>query len=70
MEAVTALNEAREEYRKKKNITIQVNINTNAIGILSANNTPKVVATPLPPLNFNHIVNMWPRTTKTADKYI
>ncbi len=67
---VIALNEAREEYLKIKNTTIQANINIKAIGILSAINTPKVVATPFPPLNFSQIGNMCPKTAKIADTYI
>lgn len=65
-----ALNEAREEYRKVKNTASQTNINTNATGVLNAINTPRVVATPLPPLNVSQIGNMCPKTAKIADTYI
>lgn len=62
-----ALNEARDEYLKAKNTITQVKINTKVMLMLSAINTPRVVATPFPPLNFNHIGNMCPKTAKIAD---
>ncbi len=64
--AVIALNEASDEYLKVKNITTHVNTNTKVICTLNPNKTPKVVATPFPPLNLIHIGNICPNTAKIA----
>ena len=34
-----------------------------------ANRIPTYVATPFPPLNFNHIGNTWPRNALNEAKY-
>lgn len=48
-------------------ITHDINI-IEPKNVLSAKVVAKVVATPLPPLNFNHIGNMWPSTASRAHK--
>ena len=44
----------RDEYLKNKSIINQVARNINPKVILIQNKIPTQVATPLPPLNFNH----------------
>ncbi len=63
---MVALNEASDEYLKTKNTTTHVNKNIKVICMLNHNKIPKVVATPLPPLNFIHIGNICPNTAKIA----
>ena len=62
------INEANEAYFVKKIITIHRNVNTIASQIFIANNIPKYVATPFPPLNLSHIGNKCPKKTTKADK--
>jgi hypothetical protein len=63
---IAAKSDAREIILVARKLTIQVRItrtNTRLIpGITQADpsKTPKVVATPLPPLKFRNIVQLWP----------
>ena len=50
--------EDNEEYLNINKTTIQVKINNKLNSIDSANKIPKYVATPFPPLNFNHTGNI------------
>ena len=50
--------EDREEYLKIKETITHVKINKRLSVIEKANKIPKYVATPFPPLNFNHIGNI------------
>ena len=59
--------EDKEEYLNIKATVIQVNINSNVKLYDRTNKTPIKVATPFPPLNFNHIGKMCPRKTSNAD---
>ena len=59
--------EDREEYLNIKATVIQVNINSNVKLYDRANKIPIKVATPFPPLNFNHIGKRCPRKTSNAD---
>ena len=60
--------DAREEYLNIKATKTQVKLKTipkeNDIAII----IPKYTATPLPPLNFNHIGNICPIKHISADK--
>ena len=58
-----------EEYLNIKETTIHVKINNKLNCKDSANNMPKYVATPFPPLNFNHIGNKCPKKAQRADIY-
>ena len=60
--------EAKDEYLNIKNTTIQVAINKKLNWWDKANKIPRYVATPLPPLNFNHIGKIWPKKTTIQDK--
>ena len=62
------IKDASEGYFEIKIITIQVKINTVANIKFMANNIPRYVATPFPPLNFNQIGNKCPIKVKDADK--
>ena len=59
--------EDKEEYLNIKATVIQVNINSNVKLYDRANKIPIKVATPFPPLNFNHIGKRCPRKTSNAD---
>ena len=59
--------EDTDEYLNINEVTIQVNINKKLSSIERANNIPKYVATPFPPLNFNHAGNMCPRKVIKAE---
>ena len=60
--------DASEGYFEIKIIIIQVKIKTIASIKFMANNIPKYVATPFPPLNFNQIGNKCPIKVNDADK--
>ena len=60
-----------------KDAYLNINVTTNQVKIKimlswidKANNTPKYVATPLPPLNFNQRGKTWPKKTISEDTYI
>ena len=57
-----------EEYLNISDTTTQVNIKSKASWIDKANKTPRYVATPFPPLNFNHTGKTWPIKTNIHDK--
>ena len=59
-----------EEYLKIRDTTNQVNIKTKDNWSDRANNIPKYVATPFPPLNFNQNGNRWPKKANKHDKSI
>ena len=71
--AVTTNTEAEEkideteEYLNIRETTLQVKINNNPKAKDKANKTPKYVATPLPPLNFNQIGKICPKKTIKHD---
>ena len=52
-----------DEYLNIKKTINQVKINKKLSCIDKANNTPKYVATPFPPLNFNQIGKICPKKT-------
>ena len=52
-----------EEYLNIKETTTHVKINNKLNCKDNANNIPKYVATPFPPLNFNHTGNKCPKKT-------
>ena len=56
--------EASDEKRKTKAIKTHRAKAINPSFQLIANIMPKKVATPLPPWNFNHTGNKWPRKAK------
>ena len=56
-----------EEYLNIRETTLQVKINNNPKAGDKANKTPKYVATPLPPLNFNQIGKICPKKTIKHD---
>ena len=59
--------EDKEEYLNIKATVIQDNINSKVKLCDRANKIPKKVATPFPPLNFNHIGKICPRKTSNAE---
>ena len=59
-----------DEYLKVSEIITQVKINKNANDNDVANNIPKYVATPFPPLNFNQIGNTCPKKVQRDVMYI
>ena len=62
--------EEMEEYLNIKATAIQVNINSKLNWIDNANNIPRYVATPLPPLNFNQAGKTCPKKAKRHDNWI
>ena len=67
----------KDEYLNIRETAIHVNINRKPNWIDNAIITPKYVATPFPPLKFNHIGKTWPRKTvrehniiKSGNKFI
>ena len=62
--------EDKEEYLVIKTTTIHDRQKNKASLNDKAKIIPKKVATPLPPLNFNHTGNICPRNTIRAEKYI
>ena len=60
--------EDTEEYLNINDTTIHVIINKKNNCIDKAPITPKYVATPFPPLNFNHTGKICPKKTTSADK--
>ena len=62
--------EETEEYLKIRETIIQVNTNKKKSWNDKAVIIPKYVATPLPPLNFNHNGKRWPRKTAKHDNSI
>ena len=62
--------EEMEEYLNIKATAIQVNINSKLNWIDNANNIPRYVATPLPPLNFNQIGKTCPKKANRDDNWI
>ena len=62
--------EEMEEYLNIKATAIQVNINSKLNWIDNANNIPRYVATPLPPLNFNQIGKTCPKKVIKQDNCI
>src|SRR5689334_5001885 len=64
----TATIDPREIYRKKKTtITKIAAAQRTAFGAIMAK-APSPVATPLPPRNFSHTGNMWPRMAHKAPR--
>ena len=63
MSAMSALNDENPDNRNTRS---QINALASPTGQESTEITPKVVATPLPPLNLSQIGNMCPRTTGNA----
>ena len=63
MSAMSALN---DENPDNLNTSSQISALAKPTGQESTKITPKVVATPLPPLNLSQIGNMCPRTTANA----
>src|ERR1700722_11891047 len=62
--ATAAMIDARETYRQMAKIIAQTpNAQRNGNG-RKASMAPELVATPLPPLNFNQHVQLWPAITK------
>src|ERR1700722_15559685 len=62
--ATAAMIDARETYRQMAKIIAQTpNAQRNGTG-RNASMAPELVATPLPPLNFNQHVQLWPAITK------
>ena len=59
--------EDKEEYLNISDITIHVKINKKLNWIDNANNIPRYVATPFPPLNFNHIGKRCPKKANRHD---
>ena len=59
-----------EEYLNIKETTIHVKINNKLNCKDKANNIPKYVATPFPPLNFSHTGNKCPKKTNNEEKRI
>ena len=59
--------EDRDEYRNISETISQVNVNSRLIGIDSAIKIPRYVATPFPPLNFNHIGKTCPKKARRHD---
>ena len=62
--------EDNEEYLNIRETTIQVKINKKLNWIDKANNIPRYVATPFPPLNFNQIGKRCPKNANRADKWM
>ena len=62
--------EDTEEYLNINETTIHVKINRKLNCNDKANNTPRYVATPFPPLNFNQIGKIWPKKVIKADNWI
>ena len=60
----------REEYLNINDNINQVNINNKPSWIDKAVIIPKYVATPFPPLNFNHNGKRWPRKANIHDNSI
>ena len=56
-----------DEYLNIKLTTIHVKINNNANWIDNANNIPRYVATPLPPLNFSQSGKICPKKAKRLE---
>ena len=57
----------KEEYLNIKDTTNHVKINKRLNGSDMANNIPRYVATPFPPLNFNQIGNICPKKVTIQD---
>ena len=62
--------EDTDEYLKINEITNQENINKKLSWTDSAKRIPKYVATPFPPLNFNHTGKICPKNTIKHDNWI
>ena len=59
-----------EEYLKIKDTTTHVKINSEPKLKDKANNTPRYVATPFPPLNFNQKGKICPKKASKAESCI
>ena len=62
--------EDKEEYLNIRETTNQVKINKKLNWRDKANNIPRYVATPFPPLNLSHIGKRWPKKANRDDKWI
>ena len=62
--------EDKEEYLNIRETTNQVKINKKLNWKDNANNMPRYVATPFPPLNFNQIGKRWPKKANKDDNWI
>ena len=62
--------EDKDEYLNIKETTSQVKINNKLNWIDKANNIPKYIATPFPPLNFNQIGKRCPKKAIRQDNWI
>ena len=60
----------KDENLKIRETTTQVKINKIASGSDKANNIPKYVATPFPPLNFSQTGKIWPMKQISPIKYV
>ena len=58
-----------DEYLNIKETTIHVNMNIIESWIDKAEIIPRYVATPFPPLNFNHTGNTWPKNVNRHDNW-
>ena len=65
--ATVESNEDTEEYLKIKYDNNQMTINKNPIIIFILNKIPTYVATPFPPLNFNHKGKTCPINTHSEE---
>ena len=63
---IIIINEDNDTYLLMITVKTHIKIAINAGIVDKAKNTPQVVATPFPPLNFRKIVHIWPKITKAA----
>ena len=63
------INDAKDEYLEIKKVINQQTPNNKPKIIFKEKSIPTYVATPLPPLNFNHTGNTWPIKANKADIY-
>lgn len=63
-DAIKAINDPTDTFRVRATKTAQTPIVASAPIHETTNNTPSVVATPLPPRNFKKTLQLWPSTAK------
>ena len=67
---ILAIKDDKDEYLKSIKVANQTSPNKNPKYIFKQNKIPTYVATPLPPLNFNHTGKTCPKNTLNDDIYM
>ena len=67
---ILAIKDDKDEYLKSIKVANQTSPNKNPKYIFKQNKIPTYVATPLPPLNFNHTGKTCPKNTLNDDIYL